>query len=210
MKKTLVALTIALASSAALADKQPVTVVLTAQSTMTQGMAMVLTPGKAAGHRIRDLGGEGVRVPDAAWRTAEVVVIGGGVAGLCAAWWLDRAGVKDVVVLELDRVVGGTAQAGASAVTPYPWGAHYVVSPLRHQTSMIALLEEMGALDGTDDHGEPVAAEDLRVRELEERVLLRLVPTMDFIDEKNIPISEVGQNTCQVTCPFDGWSGRYT
>lgn len=43
MKKTLVALTIALASSAALADKQPVTVVLTAQSTMTQGMAMVLT-----------------------------------------------------------------------------------------------------------------------------------------------------------------------
>ena len=42
MKKTLVALTIALASTAAVADKQAVTVVLNAQSTMTQGMAMVL------------------------------------------------------------------------------------------------------------------------------------------------------------------------
>lgn len=42
MKKTLVALAIALASTAALADKQPVTVVLNAASPMTQGMAMVL------------------------------------------------------------------------------------------------------------------------------------------------------------------------
>ncbi|PKO56500.1 MAG: hypothetical protein CVU28_02725 [Betaproteobacteria bacterium HGW-Betaproteobacteria-21] len=42
MKKVLVALTIALASSAAMADKQAVTVVLSSESTMTQGMAMVL------------------------------------------------------------------------------------------------------------------------------------------------------------------------
>ena len=42
MKKTLVALAIALASTGALADKPAVTVVLNAQSPMTQGMAMVL------------------------------------------------------------------------------------------------------------------------------------------------------------------------
>ena len=42
MKKTLVALAIALGSTAAFADKQAVTVVLNAQSPMTQGMAMVL------------------------------------------------------------------------------------------------------------------------------------------------------------------------
>lgn len=42
MKNVTVALTIALASSAAMADKQAVTVVLNSESTMTQGMAMVL------------------------------------------------------------------------------------------------------------------------------------------------------------------------
>ncbi len=42
MKKTLVALAIALGSTTAFADKQAVTVVLNAQSPMTQGMAMVL------------------------------------------------------------------------------------------------------------------------------------------------------------------------
>jgi len=42
MKKALVALTIALASTAAMADKQAVTVVLNSDSTMSQGMAMVL------------------------------------------------------------------------------------------------------------------------------------------------------------------------
>jgi predicted peroxiredoxin len=42
MKNVTIALTIALASSAAMADKQAVTVVLNSESTMTQGMAMVL------------------------------------------------------------------------------------------------------------------------------------------------------------------------
>ena len=42
MKKTLVALAVALGSTTAFADKQAVTDVLTAQSPMTQGMAMVL------------------------------------------------------------------------------------------------------------------------------------------------------------------------
>ena len=38
---------------------------------------------------------------------ADVVVIGGGIAGICAAWELTRAG-RRVAVLEADRVVAGT------------------------------------------------------------------------------------------------------
>jgi hypothetical protein len=134
----------------------------------------LLTPGKAGGHRLRDAApGGGVRVSDNAWRNVDVAIIGGGIAGLTAAWWLDRAGIRDLAVLELDRVPGGTAQAGASPLTPYPWGAHYVVAPMHHQHAMIALLAEMGALDGIDAAGEPIVAEQLRVREPEERVFYR-------------------------------------
>lgn len=121
--------------------------------------------GMARGHAaLRDARGE-VRVPDGAWRRARVIVVGGGVAGLAAAWWLDRAGVKDVVVLELDDVTGGTARAGASAVTPHPWGAHYIVAPQPHQVELLTLLGELGMLEG-----EGVVAEEHRCREPEERV----------------------------------------
>ncbi|HUQ02643.1 MAG TPA: FAD-dependent oxidoreductase [Kofleriaceae bacterium] len=135
----------------------------------------LLTPGKVAGHRLRDavtVQSDAVRV-QGAQPNVDVIVVGGGIAGLSAAWWLDRAGVKDVVVMELDRVAGGTAQSGASEVTAYPWGAHYVVTPMKHQTAMRALLGEVGAMAGEDEHGEPVVVEDLRVREPEERVFYR-------------------------------------
>jgi len=108
--------------------------------------------------------------PAERWTRAGVVIAGAGVAGLAAAWRLARAGMGDFLVLELDRVAGGTAQSGRSPLTAYPWGAHYIVAPLAHQRALIALLAEMGALVGTDRAGHPIAAEELRCREPEERI----------------------------------------
>ena len=142
----------------------------------------LFTAGKAAGHaRFRDrppaAAGGDVRLPDDAWQRAEVVVVGGGASGLAAAWWLERLGHRDVVVLELDDVVGGTARSGVidSAIGrfEYPWGAHYIVEPQADQAALIALLDELGGLDGTDASGAPVVAEALRCREPEERLFYR-------------------------------------
>jgi monoamine oxidase len=127
--------------------------------------AALVDTGMARGHRwLRDAAA--IPAP-AARRTVDVAIVGGGVAGLAAAWWLDRAGVKDLVVLELDDVVGGTARGAASAVTPYPWGAHYIVAPQPHQTDLGALLADLGVLE------DGVVAEQHRCRELEERVFYR-------------------------------------
>ena len=104
------------------------------------------------------------------WRKQRIVVVGGGVAGLGAAWALRRRGITDVLVLELDDVVGGTARGGASAVTPYPWGAHYIVAPQKEQTELASLLDEMGAIEGHTADGTPIVDETLRCREPEERV----------------------------------------
>jgi glycine/D-amino acid oxidase-like deaminating enzyme len=108
-----------------------------------------------------------------AWRDHRVAIIGSGVAGLAAAWELRRRGIDDVVVLELDDVHGGTARGGQTAVTRYPWGAHYIVAPQRDQVELVALLGELGAIEGEAADGTPIVDEALRCREPEERVFYR-------------------------------------
>jgi hypothetical protein len=75
-----------------------------------------------------------------------VVVVGGGAAGLSAAWWLLRRGYRDFAVLELAREPGGNARSGENAVSAYPWGAHYVPVPGPRAEHLRLLLAEMGVL----------------------------------------------------------------
>jgi hypothetical protein len=100
--------------------------------------------GHAAGHAIRD--GVPHGAPRAVTR-APVVIVGGGAAGLSAAWWLLRHGMRDFVLLELADETGGNARAGRNAVSAYPWGAHYVPLPGPEATHLRLLFREMGVLD---------------------------------------------------------------
>lgn len=130
---------------------------------------IVVETGREAGHRaVRDLA---TAPMPAIVRSHRVVIVGAGVAGLAAAWELQHRGVSDIVVLELDAVAGGTARGATGAVTPYPWGAHYIVAPTKEQTDLITLLREMQAIEGETPDGTPIVSEELRCRELEERVL---------------------------------------
>ena len=105
--------------------------------------------GGAAGHRLRDgaampASAETVRVP--------IAIVGGGIAGLSAAWELERRGMRDFVVLELERAAGGNARSGANAVSAYPWAAHYVPVPDPKATLVRELFTELGVLrDGVWD-----------------------------------------------------------
>jgi protoporphyrinogen oxidase len=120
------------------------------------------------GHRLRD--GFKPTVPDGAWQEIGVVIVGGGIAGLSAAWELQRKGFDDFVVLELDAEIGGTSQSTKYGTIPAPWGAHYLPVPMRHQIDLIALLDEMGVLDDRGPNGEVRGREEFLCREPEERL----------------------------------------
>src|SRR5919107_5962856 len=108
------------------------------------------------GHLIRD----GHRPEPETWERAGVIIVGGGVAGLAAAWRFLRAGFEDFVLLELEAEPGGTARSGeAHGVVPYPWGAHYLPAPRKENRALVALLEELGVLEGSDAEGQPVVGE---------------------------------------------------
>ena len=129
----------------------------------------------SVGHRLR-----GGAIPQPSrWETHEVVIAGGGMAGLSAAWRLAGAGLRDVVLFELEPALGGTSRSGAS----FPWGAHYVVAPTAENRVLIRLLDEMGVMEGSaaaDFGGRsghrstgPHVAEQFLVRDPEERLFYR-------------------------------------
>jgi phytoene dehydrogenase-like protein len=144
----------------------------TGPSAATPPPGSLIGTGMPRGHSlIRDAFKVGGGLPAvAAYERHRVIVVGGGIAGLAAAWELRRKGITDVVVLELDDVAGGTARGDSSPVTPYPWGAHYIVAPQRDQVDLSALLGEMGAIEDHAPDGTPIVDERLRCREPEERV----------------------------------------
>lgn len=122
------------------------------------GKAPALPPGTlsgtshATGHLLRTaIDGGPTEV-----RKRTVAIVGGGIAGLSAAWRLRRAGFDDFEVLELEDAAGGNARWGENPVSRYPLGAHYVPLPPREARAVRLLLAELGVLRGDPDAAAPV------------------------------------------------------
>ncbi|MEK7866345.1 MAG: FAD-dependent oxidoreductase [Planctomycetota bacterium] len=121
----------------------------------------------APGHRLR----EGKFPEPSATESIGVAIVGGGVAGLSAAWRLAKRGRTDFRVFELEPREGGTSAWGANGTTRYPWGAHYLPVPGPDAVWVRELLEEMGACQWSDQ-GEPLWEERHLCSDPEERLFL--------------------------------------
>ena len=123
---------------------------------------------KSFGHRIiASSGSETDSTPE----DSEIVIVGSGIAGLSAAWRLERQGEPRYLVLELESRAGGTSCYGTDGIVPYPWAAHYLPVPDPSNVDLTALLREVGAFERTREaQWEP--AENMLVRAPEERLFV--------------------------------------
>ncbi|MBF9140185.1 NAD(P)-binding protein [Hymenobacter properus] len=107
----------------------------------------------ATGHLLRDP----TRIPPPTETLeTEVLIIGGGVAGLSARRWLHRHGLRDTLLVEMAAETGGNAAAGQNAASAYPWGAHYLPVPDVRNVELLGFLQECGALTGYAPNGLPI------------------------------------------------------
>jgi glycine/D-amino acid oxidase-like deaminating enzyme len=99
------------------------------------------------GHRLGHLLRDRTALPPTK-RTVKIplVIVGGGIAGLSAAWWLHKRGFHDFVLLEMGQQGGGNARWGENEVSAYPWAAHYVPVPGKTAALVRELFEELGVL----------------------------------------------------------------
>jgi len=96
------------------------------------------------GHLLRT----GVTAEPLVTKSIDTVIVGGGVAGLSAAWWFQKNNFKDFLLFEMDEMLGGNSASGENQISKYPWGAHYVPLPGPDAEYVRAFFEEIGIIQG--------------------------------------------------------------
>jgi hypothetical protein len=112
-------------------------------------------------------------VPPDNWQTVNTAIVGGGIAGLTAAWKFKRENYNNFVLLELEKEIGGTARSGTGDPVPYPWGAHYLPVPFKENEELISFLDEMSLIEGHSPDGDLLIKEQFLCREPEERLFFK-------------------------------------
>ncbi len=95
------------------------------------------------GHRLRARKAGGLPTPEVAG-SAAAIVVGAGISGLAAARELVRAGIEDILLLDLEDEAGGNSRGHEIAGMRCPLGAHYLPAPGDAAVEVIALLEDLG------------------------------------------------------------------
>lgn len=147
----------------------------------------IYTPNFTLGHTLR----EKRNSSPTEFEENEVVIVGGGVAGLSAARWLSKNHV-DFKLLELESSVGGNARGENNAVSAYPLGAHYLPVPNINNQHLIKFLEEAGLITGYLNEL-PVYAEEHLCSDPKERLFINHHWQEGLIPHEGVPKTDRDQ-----------------
>lgn len=165
-----------------------------------QFSGQLLGPNMAAGHRLRHADFPAFTRT----RHTKVAIVGGGVSGLTAAWQLQRLGMQEVMVFELEAEVGGNARAGHNAFSAYPWGAHYLPIPNQEAHDLKAFLASAGAITANPESAAPTYEERYLCFEPQERLFIH-----GAWQEGLIPRNGISQREKEEITAFEALMAHY-
>lgn len=151
-----------------------------------------LGPNFKAGHQLRN----GKLPQFNQTKRTKIAIIGAGVSGLSAGWFLHKNDVADYKIFELESEVGGNARSGKNHISAYPWGAHYLPIPNTEAYLLKQFLSESGAITENADTTKPTYNERYLCFSPEERLFINglwqegLVPNNGLTNAEKIEIQD--------------------
>lgn len=121
------------------------------------------------GHLLRDP----QSIPVHSSSKVPVLIVGAGIAGLSAGWWLKKQGFSNFKIIELESEAGGNSRSGKNELSAYPWAAHYVPIPNQQAEFVKDFFRECGVITGKDATGLDIYNEDYLCNDPHERLFFQ-------------------------------------
>ncbi len=144
-------------------------------------------PGRAAGHFLRDH--RALPAPSEIIQT-DVVILGSGIAGLTAAWKLNREGMQNFKIIDGPQPYGNAA-GGQFGDLAYPTGAHYLPVPSTESFHVREILSDLGIILRNPQEERPYYDERYVLHAPEERLLMQGRWQEGLIPTDGIPAAEI-------------------
>lgn len=158
------------------------------------------------GHQLRNA----VSIQPTHFEKQPVLIVGGGMTGLIAGYYLKQSGFTNFKIIELNSYTGGNSSFGENAVSKYPWGAHYIPLPNRENSELLNFFKAMGLATTNVLSGKTEFADEYICQDPQERLLIKGEWQESILPVKNI--SEVDQNQFdqfhQIVNEYKGKKGR--
>jgi hypothetical protein len=125
-------------------------------------------PGRDEGHFLR---ARKALPPPSRVIDTDVVILGSGMAGLCAAWKLKREGHAGALMIDGPQPFGNAA-GGRFGELAYPTGGHYLPLPSTDMTHVREILFDLGIIERDPLADKPYYDERVLLHGPEERLLM--------------------------------------
>jgi hypothetical protein len=144
-------------------------------------------PGRAEGHFLRDH--KSLPEPSEVIDT-DVVILGSGIAGLTAAWKLNKEGKQDFLMISGPQLYGNAA-GGHFGDLAYPTGGHYLPLPSPESVHVREILSDLGIILRNPFSEKPYYDERFILHGPEERLLINGQWQDGFVPMHGVPPAEL-------------------
>ncbi len=150
----------------------------------------VLMPGQREGHYLRD---RRPLPPPSEVLEVDTVIVGSGIAGLTAAWKLNKEGHRSVLMIDGPQP-DGNAAGGQFGDLAYPTGAHYLPLPSPESLHVREILADIGIITKDPYAEKPTYDERWILHGPEERLLFNGRWQDGFIPTEGVPAAEIDEH----------------